>query len=143
MLDRVFAACLKNIVKADDVGFDIDVGIGDRIAHTRLCRQIDDDRKTVLVKQPINERTVSKIAFDERPRAIRMLGGKLVNFSQAVLFDGYVIVIIHIIKSDDPDPLDRAQKLHDKIGADKACGTRYEDRFVLQIDIWCKHLFPL
>ena len=50
MLDLVIAARLEDIVKSDDVRLDVNVGMVDRISHTRLRREIDDDCGSVFIK---------------------------------------------------------------------------------------------
>ena len=59
------ATCFKNIEKADQVGFHISIRVGDGVAHTSLCRKINDHRWLVLLKQLGDQFLISDIAFDK------------------------------------------------------------------------------
>ena len=59
------AACFKNIEKADQVGFHISIRVGDGVAHTNLCRKVNDHRWLVLLKQLSDQFLISDVAFDK------------------------------------------------------------------------------
>ena len=89
------AACFENIEKANQVGFHISIRVGDGVAHTGLCRKVNDHRWLVLLKQLSNQFLISNVAFDKSKCGIL---GQLV---QAELFQCYVIVVIHVVDADD------------------------------------------
>lgn len=90
-------ACFQNIVEADKVGLDIGIRIGDAIAYACLCREIDDDLWFVLCKELVNERTVGDIALDEGKI------GELLQLRQAVHLQTRVVVVVHIVDTNNRD----------------------------------------
>ena len=125
------AACLKNVVEADYIRLDINVGIGYRVADARLRGEVDDDVEAVLGKERVNELPIGNIALDENPTAVAVLSRKALNLRKAVLLYRHVVVVVHIVKTDDAHALNRAKKLGHKIRADKARRSRDENGFVL------------
>ena len=65
MLHRIVPTGFQNVVKADDIGFDIDVRMVDRVSYACLGSKVDDDIKAVFGKKPIDETLVCNRAFDE------------------------------------------------------------------------------
>ena len=61
------AAGFQNIVEADDVGFYVDVRVGDAVAHPGLGSEVDHDIRSVILKDLIDDGSVSNAAFDEGP----------------------------------------------------------------------------
>ena len=61
MFDRMIAHGFQNIEEADDVAFDVDIGMIDRITHAGLSRQVDHDIEMIFVKQIIDKRLVGNI----------------------------------------------------------------------------------
>ena len=50
MLHFMMTACLKNIVKTNEITLNIGIGIGDTITHTCLSREIYNNGYLVLRK---------------------------------------------------------------------------------------------
>ena len=65
MLHGIVTACFQNIVKADQVGLNLRIGMVDRIPHTRLGNQFDNNQLFVFSKQLNNQRLVGNTAFDK------------------------------------------------------------------------------
>lgn len=54
-----------------------------------------------------------------------MLGSAGSNLLQTVFLDGYVLVVIHVVQTDDLHRGHGAQKLQNKVAAAEAGGTSY------------------
>ena len=91
------ATGFQDVVEADKVGLDIGIGIGDAIAYTCLCSEIDDDLWLVLCKELVNERTVGDIALDEGKI------GELLQLRQTFLLQTRVVVVVHIVDTNNRD----------------------------------------
>lgn len=55
MLRPIIVAGLKNVVKADLVRFDIDIGMIDRVPNTRLGSQVNYDGGLILRKNLVDQ----------------------------------------------------------------------------------------
>lgn|GEM_PF-2558456 len=91
-------AGFKDVIKTDDVAFNIGIRIGNGIAHTGLCSQVYNDFRFVVGKDFINQRFVGQVAFDKDPLGFAVLDSASSNLFQTVFFDGYVIVVVHVAK---------------------------------------------
>lgn len=60
-------ASLKNIVKADQIAFDVHIRIGDEVAYTGLHGEIDHHIEFVLCKQRVYQRPVGQNPSDKKP----------------------------------------------------------------------------
>lgn len=94
-------AGLENVVKTNQVTFNICIRIGDRIAHASLCCQVYYYFRLVVGKDFVDECFVSQVAFDEGPLGVAVLGNAGSNLLQTVLLDGYVVVVVHVVQTDD------------------------------------------
>jgi len=61
------AAGFEDVVKADDVGLDVGIGVVDAIADASLSGEVDDDVEMMLGKEGVDEGAVSDGAADEGP----------------------------------------------------------------------------
>ena len=95
------AAGFQYVVKANQVAFDIGIRIGDGIAHASLCSQVYYYFRLVVGKDFVDECFVSQVAFDEGPLGVAVLGNAGSNLLQTVLLDGYVVVVVHVVQTDD------------------------------------------
>ena len=57
----VVAAPLQHIYKAFEIGIDISMRMLERIAHTGLGREMDDEGKAILFKERLHCRAISQI----------------------------------------------------------------------------------
>src|SRR5712692_7627651 len=95
MLDPVVATALQDVLKSEDVGVDVGIGIFDRIPHSGLRGQMDHAFRLVLTEKILNGVGIAHVAVDER---------KSVRFSQLVepsLFQSRIVVRIEIVDPDD------------------------------------------
>lgn len=118
-------ASLQNVVKANQVTFNICIRIGDGIAHASLRRQIHHDARLVVSKNFVDKRFIGKISFDKYPFRISMLRSAFIQLLQAVFLNGYVIIVVHVVQADDFHRRQGTQKLQYKVAADEAGRTSY------------------
>ena len=88
-------AGFQNIEKADQVGFHIGIRVGDGVTHTSLCCKVHDHSRLIFLEQLCDQCLVSDVAFYKSECGIL---GQLI---QTELFQGNVIVSIHVINADD------------------------------------------
>ena len=139
---RMIAAGLQNIVEADDIGFDVGIGIGDGIADTGLRRQIHHHVKALFGEQLFHQGLVGDAATDKAPAVFRLLGRQFANLLQTVFLNGHVVVGIHIVKTHHRHAFQRTQQLLHQFRADKAGGTGDQNGLTVEIDIGCQHTLP-
>lgn len=118
-------AGFQNVVKANKVTFDVGIRVGDGIAYACLCCQVYYYFGLVVGKDFVDEFFVSQIAFDEGSLGVAMLGSAGSNLLQTVFLDGYVVVVVHVVQTDNLHRGHGAQKLQNKVAADEAGGTGY------------------
>ena len=129
MLHRIGPAGLQNVVKADDVAFHVHIGIGDGIADTGLGRQIHHHVEAVFLKAGIDAFPVGNAAPDKGPGGGRMGCRFLFHFLQSPLLDGYVVIVVDIVKAHNLYLFQGLQQFQHQIGADEAGGTGDQDGF--------------
>lgn len=95
------AAGFQYVVKANKVTFDVGILVGDGIAHACLCCQVYYYFRLVVGKDFVDECFVSQVAFDEGPLGVAVLGSAGSNLLQTVFLDGYVVVVVHVVQTDD------------------------------------------
>ena len=67
MLHLVIAASLQDVVEANQVAFDIAIGVGDAVADSGLGSEVHYHINLVFRENLLDECLVSDIAFDECP----------------------------------------------------------------------------
>ena len=87
------AASFQNVVEADEVGFNVGIGISDAVAYTCLCGKVDYDLGVKLGKEFVDELTVCYVAFDKAET------GVLLELCQAFYFEADIVVVIHVVYS--------------------------------------------
>ena len=129
MLDSSFvllirvAAGFEDVVEADEIGLDIGTGVGDAVAHTGLGGEVDHYLRLVLGKEAVNQLLVGNVAFDKgEVGVLRQLG-------EALFLETYVVVVVHIIYSDNYGVIVTLIDGFDQIGADESGGAGDEDGF--------------
>ena len=109
---------LKDVVEADDVALDIDIGVLDAVANTCLRGKVDYDVEVVFCEESIDQFPVSDIALDELVIDGRRL--RLVQFSEAILLEGRIIVVVEIVNAHDGPFLHILEKALDQIGSNES-----------------------
>lgn len=120
------AAGFQNVVEADEVGFDIYVGVGNGVPYAGLGCQVDYDIRMPGVKNVCDAVFVYQISPDEMVFPSFDQSRRFFQFLQAVFLQGYVIVIIHVVDTDDTDMGNGEEPLY-QIGSDKTgrAGDKY------------------
>lgn len=95
------AAGFQYVVKANQVTFDVGIQVGDGITHACLCCQVYYYFWLIVGKDFVDECFVSQVALDEGPLGVAVLGNAGSNLLQTVLLDGYVVVVAHVVQTDD------------------------------------------
>lgn len=119
------AAGLQNVIEANDVRFDVHIGIGDRITHTCLCCKVDDHIEIIGIEQIIDGRTICNIPLYKDPLGIGVVRCQLVDFGKAIFLDGHIVIIVDIVKTHDGHRVDGFQQFHHKVRADESGCTGY------------------
>ena len=144
MLHRVITAGFENVVKTDEIALNIHIRICYRITHARLRRKIHDDFGVGFRKDFLNERLIREIPFYECPFASLLGLGKLFNLGKTVFLDGNIVVVIHIVKSNEIYTAYGIQKLRHKVRANKSGCPCDKNCFVFKFYIRCQHfVIPL
>ena len=125
-------AGFENVVEADQIALDVRVGVGDAVAHTCLCRKVDDDVRLVIGKDTVDQRLVGKITLDELPAHLLIFGGKLADLLKSILLERHVIVVVHIVEPNECHRLVCVYQLRHQIRADKTRGSGDQERFVCE-----------
>ena len=103
------------------------------VADAGLGRQIDDDRRTVLLEDLLQQSLVREIAPDE-DMPYRAFLRDLLNLGQTPFFQTDLVIIIHTVKADDGPSRELFQKADHEIGADEPGRAGNQDGFVVQIN---------
>ena len=132
---------LKDVVEADDVALDIDIGVLDAVANTCLRGKVDYDVEVVFCEESIDQFPVSDIALDELVIDGRRL--RLVQFSEAILLEGRIIVVVEIVNAHDGPFLHILEKALDQIGSNESRTSCNQYRFPIQINRLLHFTTPL
>ena len=141
MLDAFLAsvitvpACLQNIIESNQVRLDICVRVGDRVSHSGLSRQVDDDVELVLGEQLVDERFVRDVAFDKGPFATQLL-----YLRKTKVFQRRVIIIIQVINAYNMSLRVVFHQPHSQVCAYKTGCSGEQNRFVLYVNVMLQHI---
>ena len=129
MFYRMASTGLKDVVEADDVALDVDIGVFDAIAYTCLGGKVNNNIELILCKKLVNQFTVSDVALDELVIDGRRL--RLVQFSEAILLEGRIIVVVEVVNAHDGPFLHVLEKALDQVGTNESGGAGDKDCFHL------------
>ena len=65
MLHVAVAAAFKEIDESDEVGVDVGVGVFERVAHSRLGGEVDDDGEGPALEEGFDFRAIGDVDFVE------------------------------------------------------------------------------
>ena len=126
MLDSSFvllirvAAGFEDVVEADEVGFDVGIGVGDAVAYACLCSKVDYNLGPELGKEFVDELAVGYVAFDKAKARV------LLELCQTFFFEANVVVIVHVV---DAYYFSTFYLLVDglyQVATNEACGSCYK-----------------
>ena len=143
MFHRMMAAGLQNIVKPDQVAFDVHIGMVDGIAYARLSCQIDHHGGLEFLECFFYQRLIGNGTADEHVFDRRGFRG-LFDQAQAVFLQLRVIVIVHVVQADHRAARHFPQQAQHQIRPDEARGSGHQDGFSVQVNCLFFHFcFPL
>lgn len=119
VLDRVVAASLEDVEKADEVALEVGARVLDGITHARLGGEVHHDVEAVLGEQALDEGGVAQVAAHEGEAAVRVGFGQ---HAQARVLDAGVVVAVEVVEADN-HVIGHLEQLLDKERADKAGGS--------------------
>ena len=134
MLDGEVTAGLQDVVKTYQVRLDVSIGVGNRIAHTGLSSQIDNHLGLVFAEDGIDGSLVGDVAFDKLPG--RTLWNCVVQFPEPELLQGHVVVVVHIVDTNDCGTLSVFEQTFHQVAANESGSTSHENRFMIQINFF-------
>ena len=124
MLHRVMAAGFQNVIETNHITFDVSIRIRDGIANTSLRAQIDHNIRMVLLKNTVDECLVRKAALDKD------IVLELLKLGKACFLDANIIIIVHIVQTNDFGIWLSGQNTLCKVGTDEAGRTGDEDNYI-------------
>ena len=135
------AAGFEDVVEADEVGFDVGIGVSDAVADTGLGGEVDDDIELVFGEESVDEIAVGDVASDKGPGLSRRGSRRahelrdLLDFLKALLLEADVVVVVHVVDADDLGGGIIAKEELDEVAADEAGGAGHQDGGAVEIDI--------
>ena len=124
-------AGFKDVIKTDEVAFDIHVGMSNGIPHPRLRREIDDDVGMIRFKDVLDHLLVRDVAAQKDPLGIRRLRENI-QLLQTVFLQGDVIIVVDAIDPDDRFCVIILEELFNEIRSDKSGCTGNENCFLCE-----------
>ena len=95
MLYGIVSAGFQDVIEPQHITLDVSIRVGDGIPYSRLRAEVDHDVWMVLLKDAVNQGLVRQIALD---KGVIL---KLLKFSQTRFLNSNVIVVVHVIQTDD------------------------------------------
>ena len=89
------ATPFKDVAKANQVGLDVGMGVGERIAHTRLCGEVDDATRFFSAEKGFYRLAIGNIPLDELEVAVGL------QLLQAGTLELGVVIVIEVVDADD------------------------------------------
>ena len=120
MLHGIMAAGFQNVIEANHVTLDVGVRVCNRVANASLSTQIDHNIRVILLKNAVDKCLVRKAALD------KSVVLELLKLRQASFLDTNVVIIVHVIQTDDLGIRLGSQDTLGKVGADKTGRTSYK-----------------
>lgn len=111
-------AGFKDVIKTDEVAFDVHVWMGDGIPHPGLRCQIDDDIGMISMKNILDHLLVRDVSAEKDPPGIRRLR-ESIQLPQAIFLQGDVVIIVDAIDTDDRFRVIVFKELFDEVRSDK------------------------
>lgn len=95
MFYRIMAASFQNVIEANHVALDVSIRVGDGVTHTSLSTQIDHNIRVMLLKNAVDKCFVRKVSLD------KCIVLELLKLRKTSFLDADIIVIVHVIQTDD------------------------------------------
>ena len=95
MLHGIMTAGFQNVIEANHVALDVSIRVSDGVTNTSLGTKIHNNIRVVLLEDVVDETLVRKVSLDE------CVASKLLKFCQTCFFDADIVVVVHVIQTDD------------------------------------------
>ena len=95
MLHRIMTAGFQNVIEANHVALDVGIRVGNGVANASLGTQIDHNIRMVLLKNAVDKCLIRKIALD---KGVVL---ELLKLSKTSFLDTNIIILVHVIQTDD------------------------------------------
>lgn len=125
VIDRVVAACLKDVEEADEVALEVGARVLDGVADTGLGREVHHDIEAGLREQALDEGGIAQVAAHEGEAAV---GVGLGQHAQARVLDAGVVIAVKVVEADDC-VIGLLEQLLDEKRADEA-GRSGDENFI-------------
>ena len=119
MSAAIVTAAFENGRETRQVSIHIGEWIDERISNARLCREVNDIWKAVLLEQCRDPFAIGEVKFDK----LKSIGFR--EFRTAGFLQRRIVVGIHIIEADNIAAI--AQETLCDVETDEACGSGHED----------------
>ena len=106
-------AGFQNVVEANHVALNVGIRVGDGVTHTCLSTQIDHNIRVILLKNAVDKCLVCKISF------YKGIVFKFLKLLKASFFDANIIIIVHVVQTNDLGIRLGSQDTLGKVRADK------------------------
>ena len=93
----------------------------------------------MLLKERNNQSEVGQITFHKFITS-RKTGGQGLQFSQSVLFQRNVIIVVNIVETDNVRPVRILEKLLHQVRSDEPGASGNQYALVLQLNILIQHI---
>ena len=120
----------QNVVKADEVTFNVGIRVGNAVSDASLCSQINNDGGFIFIKQPDDDLPICDRVVKEYKSI-----PKFFQLFQSVVFQGDVVIVGNAVYADDFQIYIVGQKPFGKIRSDKTGNSSYQDCFAVQLYI--------
>ena len=104
VLHGVVAAGLKDVVEADEVALDVNVGMVDAVAHAALGSKVHDNVKVMLRKKAVDQGLVANGTLDENLVGFGCLCS-LLDEGEAVFLELRIVIVVHVVEAYDRAPV--------------------------------------
>lgn len=119
MLNRVMAACFQQVIKTDDIRFNVHIRMVNTVAHSCLGSEVDHDVEVILGKQLFHQCFITDGASDEH--VLHRRGGcDSIDLLQPPLFQADLVVVVHVVERDGCTGGEGLEETDHKIRADEA-----------------------
>ena len=89
------ATGFEYVVETDDIALYVGIGVDDAVTHTGLCCKVYHNMWLVFCKYVADELLVGNVAF------YKLECGVLQQFFQALLLKADIVIVIHVVDTDN------------------------------------------
>ena len=142
MLHGPVPARLQDIVEADQIARDIRIGIRNRIPHASLRSQVHHHLWLIGLEDAVDGFLRRDVALDETELRLASVAD-LPDLLQPPLLQAHVIVIVHIVDTDDRCPFQVVLQPFHQVAADESRSSCHQDGLTIQINLLHKRTYQL